>query len=126
MGKRSVCEFGVACSYGGPTTLEPGPVTVGLRLTSLGHNEVILASLEEGRSYPELVAYLDEAADPVNDWPTWITEIVTLELEHGSGERGHQRGFQRLRGHLRPDLCRSLGIRGTNGQGDVEISVASP
>ena len=75
------------CSYGGPRTFAAGPVTVALHLTGLGHNELTLARLEEGHSYAELETYLEEAADPITERPIWVTEIVTLELEHVSGER---------------------------------------
>jgi hypothetical protein len=75
------------CSYGGPTTLDPGRVTVALHLTSLGHNELSVARLEEGHTNSELEAYLEQAANPITERPTWLTEIVTLELEHDGGER---------------------------------------
>jgi hypothetical protein len=75
------------CSYGGPTTLDAGPVTVALHLTSLGHKELSVARLEEGHTYPELETYLEQARDPITERPTWVTEIVTLELEHDAGER---------------------------------------
>jgi len=115
------------CSYGGPTTLEPGPVTVALHLTSLGHNEVIVARLEEGRRYPELVAFLDEAADPINDRPTWITEIVNLELEHGSGEReGISEDFDASDGTLALICVDHWGSAGPTARAIAEISVSSP
>lgn len=115
------------CSYAGPTTLEPGPATVALHLTSLGHNEVILASLEEGHSYSELVAYLDDATDPINDRPTWITEIVTLELEHGSGEReGISEDFDASEGTYGVICVDHWGSAGPTARAIAEISVSSP
>jgi len=74
------------CSYLGPATVDTGPVTVALHLTSLGHNELTVAKLE-GHTYSDLADYLDAATDPVSDRPPWITEVITLELEHDGGER---------------------------------------
>lgn len=120
---------GEDCSYSGPTTLEPGPATVALHLTSLGHNEVIVASLEEGRTHPELVAFLDEAADPINDRPTWITEIVTLELEHHGGEReGINEDFEASEGTYSLICIDHWGFEGAGptARTIAEISVSSP
>jgi len=58
-----------------------------LHLTSLGHNDLILAALEEKHSYSDFEAYLEESPDAITERPSWVTEIVTLELEHGGGER---------------------------------------
>lgn len=115
------------CSYSGPTTLEPGPTTVALHLTSLGHNEVIVASLEEGRSYQELAAYLGEAADPISDRPAWITEIVTLELEHVIGEReGISKDFDAPEGTYALICVDHWGSAGPTAKAIAEISVSSP
>ena len=75
------------CSYSGPATVDAGSVTVALHLTSLGHNELSVAKLEDGHSYTDLVEYLDASSDPITDRPPWVTEVITLELEHTGGER---------------------------------------
>jgi hypothetical protein len=122
-----IAVAGDDCSYSGPTTLEPGPATVALHLTSLGHNQVIVASLEEGRSYQELAAYLGEAADPINDRPAWIAEIVTLELEHGSGEReGISEDFDASEGTYALICVDHWGSAGPTARAIAEISVSSP
>jgi hypothetical protein len=53
----------------GLTTLDAGPVTVALHLNSLGHNELILAGLEERHSYSDFEAYLEESPTPSPNGP---------------------------------------------------------
>ena len=86
-GTEDIVVAGDDCTYQGPTSFEPGPVTVALHLTSLGHNELAVVRLEPGHDYSELEGFLDQAADPVTNRPSWISEVVTIELKHEAGER---------------------------------------
>jgi len=76
-----------ACSYSGPTTVDAGPAAVILQLSSIGHKGLTLAKLEDGHNFSDLADYLDTAVDPITDRPPWVTEVVSLELEHNGGER---------------------------------------
>lgn len=126
-GGDDIVVAGDDCSYGGPTTLEPGLVTVALHLTSLGHNELILASIEEGHSYPELEGYLEEAAEPITEQPTWITEVVTLELEHADGEReGISKSFDASEGTYALICIDHWAGAGPTAKAIAEISVSTP
>lgn len=52
-----ILAAGDNCSYAGPATIDLGRLPL-LHLTSLGHNQLILASLEERHSSSELETHL--------------------------------------------------------------------
>jgi hypothetical protein len=115
------------CSYQGARTFDVGDITAALHLTSLGHNEVSIVRLEEGRTYPELVTYLEQAADPITDRPPWTSQVFQLELLHEAGEREGESGtFTATQGTYAVICIDHQGSAGPTAQAIAEITVTAP
>jgi hypothetical protein len=126
-GQEQILVAGDDCSYQGAMTLDEGEITAAMHLTSLGHNEMSIVRLDEERTYPELVTYLEQAADPITDRPPWISEVLHLELLHEAGEREGESGtFTATEGTYAVICIDQWGSAGPTAQAIAEITVTAP
>lgn len=126
-GPEEILAAGDDCSYQGASTFDEGEITAAIHLTSLGHNEMSIVRLDEERTYPELVTYLEQAADPISDRPSWISQVFHLELLHEAGEREGESGtFTATEGTYVVICIDHQGSAGPTAQAIAEITVTAP
>ena len=77
------------CTYRGATQMEPGEASLSLSLNGLGSARALLVELEDGRTYVELGAHLEQAGG-WGDRPDWIRPVIDLGLSDVDGVDGRE------------------------------------
>lgn len=75
------------CTYQGPVLIEEGEVSLSLTLNGLGESRVLVVELEEGHTFDELEAHLDESEN-WEDRPPWLRPVIDIELSDAQGIEG--------------------------------------
>jgi hypothetical protein len=72
------------CAHTGATTMDVGELRVILTLNGLGSAGLMLVELGDERGYQDLVDELENRSGD-GSVPPWVTEVVSLQIEDGTG-----------------------------------------
>lgn len=72
------------CAHTGATTMDVGELRVILTLNGLGSAGLMLVELDAERAYQDLVDELENGSGD-GSFPPWVTEVVSLQIEDGTG-----------------------------------------